>query len=335
MKILIAQTGFLGDLILSTPIISRVTEQFPGAEVWMLVAERAMGLLEHDLRLSGILTASKARGLRISDTTSLISKIKRHKFDLAISPHRSFRTALILKLAGIPRRIGFSGRLSSLLYSETVPHNGTLHGAERSPTLLPVHGSLPTDRSPPLEIFPKPPSQCRPEVQKLLGTPYVVISPGSAWFTKQWPQLRYRELVQSLVAEGHHPVLLGSTAELPLVNKISEGLPITNLAGVVSLSEVITLVANAKLLVCNDSMILHIGSAMQTPTVAVFCATSEAMGFGPWQNSRARVVERTDLPCKPCGRHGGNSCPTGTQACMYGVTAAEVLMSCNEVMNER
>jgi heptosyltransferase-2 len=331
MKFLIVQTGFLGDLILSTPLIERVLRVYPTAEIWLLVASRSKGLLEYDPRITGIIELSKS-GARITETLQLIKVLRQHHFDCAITPHKSLRTALTLKLAGIPKIFGFAGRISALCYSHTRPFPKYLHAAEKNQCLADLLGG---DTSvAPLALFSKPSSECSAETMALLGTKYVVVSPGSAWFTKMWPAERYSELIASLIRIGLKVVLVGSPAERKLTEEIAKSMPVLNLAGKMSLSELITLVANAQLLVCNDSMILHISSATRTPCVSVFCATTEAMGFGPWNNPLGRVVERLDLACKPCGRHGGNSCPTGTKACMMGVSADLVLQAVNGVLDE-
>lgn len=332
MKILIVQTGFLGDLVLSTPLISRVLKACPGAEIWMLVADRAKGLLENDPRIKGIIETSKS-GARVGKTLQLAKELRSHKFVCALTPHRSLRTAIVLRLARIPRIIGFKGRSSTLLYTESVPYPKSQHAAERNQRVADPLSQ--TTANEPLALYPRPLPACSAELRGLIGTPYVVISPGSAWLTKRWPPERYAELAAKLVEIGHKVVLVGSPGERALTEQIAKQMPVVNLAGKMPLDEVITLVANAKMLVCNDSMILHIGSAVKTPTVAIFCATTESMGFGPWQNPSARVVERTNLSCKPCGRHGGNHCPTGTHACMLGVGAEEVQRAVEGALNVR
>jgi heptosyltransferase-2 len=68
---------------------------------------------------------------------------------------------------------------------------------------------------------------------------------------------------------------------------------------------------------------MHVACARGVPVVAVFCATTPALGYGPY-GARARVVQ-ADLACRPCGRHGGRRCPRGTEDCMRLVDPARVL----------
>ena len=77
---------------------------------------------------------------------------------------------------------------------------------------------------------------------------------------------------------------------------------------------------------------MHIAVARGVPIVAVFCATTPNLGYGPYTNN-AVVVERKELSCRPCGRHGSHSCPLGTDACMRQVSVADVLAGVEQLLN--
>ena len=95
------------------------------------------------------------------------------------------------------------------------------------------------------------------------------------------------------------------------------------LAGRTDLATLVAVVDRMALLVANDSAPMHIACARGVPVVGVFCATTPALGYGPW-GPRAAVVE-ADLACRPCARHGGRRCPRGTEDCMRLVAPAAVL----------
>ena len=133
------------------------------------------------------------------------------------------------------------------------------------------------------------------------------------------------------MAGGHKIVLVGREEEQELGAIIDSGAGIVDLIGRTSLVETAALIKGAALMICNDSMVLHLASAFKVPTVVVFCSTSPEFGFGPWQN-RARIVEKADLSCKPCGRHGHHSCPTGTEACMRELSAGRVLQAARDLL---
>ena len=95
------------------------------------------------------------------------------------------------------------------------------------------------------------------------------------------------------------------------------------LAGRTDLGTLVAVIDRLALLVANDSAPMHVACARGVPVVAVFCATTPALGYGPY-GPRATVVE-ADLACRPCARHGGTRCPRGTDDCMHLVPPAAVL----------
>jgi heptosyltransferase-2 len=166
------------------------------------------------------------------------------------------------------------------------------------------------------------------------GEPYVVLSPGSAWPTKQWDGDGFREVAKTYRARGIRVVIAGAKGDIPSARRVSAGLDVDDLCGETSLEEVIALMRGAACVVCNDSLALHICSGTKTPVVVVFCATSPRFGFGPWRN-RSTILEKEDLFCKPCNRHGGRTCPTGTRLCMTGVTPTEVVCAVDRFLGEQ
>jgi heptosyltransferase II len=326
VKILLVQTAFIGDIILSAPLVARLGAIHPGAELWLLTTGGGAELFRADPRLAGIITFDKrGRERGVLGTLRKARELRSHGFDLVYSLHRSARTAILLYLAGIPRRIGFDDAKGAFLYTERRARRGA-HEVQRKLSLVgeeaePGKPGLLTLHPPPLE-------QCAEEVRDWLADerPYAVLAPGSAWETKQWSAEGFRETGAALAERGFRIAVVGAPNELAQAGRVcGEGDPrFTNWAGRTTLGEMLRLVEGASLVVCNDSMVLHLASSFGTPVVAAFCATSPSFGFGPW-NANGRVVERTDLACKPCRPHGGRRCPTGTWACSRGLSAEPVL----------
>jgi heptosyltransferase-2 len=200
--------------------------------------------------------------------------------------------------------------------------------------------SLLTDEAPhnqfktALRLFPPPVERISPNLARHLhrSPPYVLLAPGSVWETKRWSWKHYRTVAATLLAKGYRVVLLGAAADRPVGRRVAQGLEVIDLTGQTSVTEAMTVVQHAAGMVCNDSMALHLASAFHTPCVAVFCATSPAFGFGPWRNPNAVVMELDDLPCKPCARHGGRHCPTGTRACMEALRPEPVIAALMSVL---
>ncbi|NPA25357.1 MAG: lipopolysaccharide heptosyltransferase II [Deltaproteobacteria bacterium] len=333
MRILLVQTSFLGDTILSTPLIAALKKLHPQAELWMMTTPLAATLVKRDPLLAGVITFAKR------DTESGLGglwkqarKLRALNFDLVYSLHRSARTSLLLYLSRIPRRIGFRNARLGFLYHELRTRPQKLHDVERNLALLDSerHPDLPDS----LRLFAPEIGELPPEIRAELPAPrsYVMMVPGSAWETKRWSTEGYRRVAEYLCGKGIDVVLTGSPEEAAICEEVAAGLKVLNLAGRSDLESAIYLARNARLLICNDSMALHLASAFKTPTVTVFCATVPAFGFGPWQNPKARIVEHPDLACRPCARHGGRKCPNRTWACSRELKADTVIGAVAELL---
>lgn len=332
MRILLVQTSFLGDTILSTPLIAALKQLHAGAELWMMTTVLANQLIRHDPLLAGTIIFDKRSSRSgFSGLWQTARELRELKFDRAYSVHRSARTSLLLFLAGIPERIGFKEASLSFLYTKSVHRQKREHDVLRNLSLLSAESSL-SELAHELRLYPPEIEQVGPETSELVAGAgrYLVVVPGSAWRTKMWHWEHYREVVKQLCAVGEKVVLLGSPDEVEVAEQVGEGLAVVNLAGRISLAESMLIVKNAALVICNDSMALHMASAFKVPTVAIFCSTSPSFGFGPWRNN-ALVVEMQNLPCKPCGRHGFHSCPLSTESCMRELEAEEVLAAVREL----
>lgn len=331
MKIVLVQTAFLGDVVLATPIIAKLKEMYPEAELWMLTTVLGQELLKLDPRIAGIITFDKRRTERgIRGLFRKAKEIRTLRFDLAYSLHKSWRTSLLLWLAKIPVRIGFRQSKLAFLYTNLRERSSATHEVMRNFSLLQMDVS-PSDPAVSLSLMAPDANSVSSHVQQATRSKaYIAVFPGSAWRTKRWSADGYRTVVQQVLRKGMHIILLGSDAERDLCSFVKDAGPADQFAGDLSLAETMYVVKHAKAVLCNDSMALHVASAFKVPCVAVFCATSPEFGFGPWQN-RHIVVENQELSCKPCTRHGGQHCPTGTERCMNDINPLRVVRALEEV----
>jgi heptosyltransferase-2 len=334
MKILIIQTSFLGDTILSTPVISGVRQLYPKAELWMMTTPLAADLISRDPLLAGVIPYDKRRrDSGIMGLLRMAAKIRAMKFDRVYALQRSLRTTILCRLAGIPFRVGFRKARLSFLFNRVEHRNPAEHDVIRNLSILRSE-IAPEACEGELRLF-APESKDVPrdtrEVCERLPR-YVALFPGSAWFTKRWHAEGYRIVADQFLKQDYGVVVLGGPDETEVCAKVSAGLSVDNLSGRVGIQETMYLVKHASLVVCNDSMAMHMAAAFKVPNVAIYCATSPAFGFSPWRN-RAQVVEKSDLGCKPCSRHGSERCPIGTESCMRDLSPAEVLDAARRMLN--
>lgn len=339
MKILLVQTGFLGDVILSTPVIRAVHELFPEASLSFLTTPAARELVaDHPLLSETLVFAKRGNQAGWSGLLQMAKELRSKSFDIAISLHKSARTAVLLRLAGIALRYGFREAAFRSWYTKTAPRKDLPHDVLRNLAILRVFDREPRTFLGRLEVALGQ-AQCE-EAQTLLaqfaGKRIVAIAPGSVWLTKRWVESGFRAVVEGMIERGFAVVVLGGPTDRAVAEQVVAGLPgsVVNLAGGCSLLTSAAIISQCELLVSNDSAPLHLGSAFKVPTVALFCATVPDFGFGPWQNSH-EILGVDGLNCRPCGRHGGLQCPTGTHACRLGITPAAVLAACDRLLTEK
>lgn len=339
-KILVLQTSFLGDVVLTTPLLSELRRRFPSATVTVLCTPQARSLLEGNPDVDEILVDDKrGEGRGWPGLWRRAKDLKRRGFTMAFSPHKSLRSALLLFLAGIPCRVGFRQSAGWFFYHRRVDRDPGRHDVERNLSLLRPFGVEPGECRRELRVEVDP--GARAEVERLLRSSGVErggiifgINPGSVWPTKRWTAEGYAELMVRLKQRYSCALLLfGGPEDRESVARIQElsGHAGIDLAGKIALRDLACAVEWCNVFITNDSGPMHIAVARGVPVVAIFCATTPALGFYPY-SSKAVVVEK-DLPCRPCGSHGGRRCPLGTEDCMRLIKADDVLRGVERLLD--
>lgn len=318
MKILVIQTAFIGDLIMTTPIFRALREVFPKAQIDTLVIPQSSIILKYNPYIDNIYTFEKKNGFlrKFFSFINIILKFRKIKYDIGIPVQSSYTSAFILMLSGISRRIG-SRRLRFATDKVLLPKG--LHNRLRVLKLLePLSKKTFSDAT---EIFLSETEVLKAKeiIQKFgnINNRKIAIAPGSVWETKKWPSNYYAELTNLLRSDKVDIFFIGSNQETELCEKIishSQNQNAYNFAGKLNLLESAALIAEMDLLVCNDSSPLHIANAVGTDVFAFFGPTVQRFGCFPYrQNDKILEIE---LECRPCSKHGGSRCPLGHHNCM-------------------
>jgi heptosyltransferase-2 len=323
--LVVPQTSFLGDVVLTTPLLSALRERLRPRRLVVVVRPEARALVEGHPDVDGVLVDDKHGADRgMAGALRVAGRLRREGFDLAVVPHRSLRTAFVVAAARIPRRIGFDASRGAWAFHERVHRDPTRHDVERNLALMAPFGGWSEPPRLHVPVAPAAAERARALVPAGDG-PLVMMAPGSVWSTKRWTAEGFAAVARALVRDGARVVLAGGPGDVDVADRVAAlaGLGVVSLAGRTDLATSIALIDRAAVLVGNDSAPMHVACARGVPVVAVFCATTPALGYGPW-GPRTRVVE-IDLACRPCGRHGGRQCPRGTEDCMRLVEPARVL----------
>lgn len=337
LKILVVQTAFLGDAVLTTPLLKILKQKFPLAKITLLCTPEIKELFTDNSSLDQLLVMDKRGKDRSLLSVFRWAKKLKGEFDIAILPHRSFKSALITALARIPKRIGFKNSQGNFFLTDLVPFDWSTHDSERNLKLLEVLGitSKQTDLEVPLKndsIYFK---QFLEEHQIKEGTILVGINPGSVWKTKRWLPEYFAQVADHLTEEWKCRVLIfGSKQNAESANSVVSQmkLPALNLCGKTDLKNLIFLISRCSLFITNDSGPMHLASATHVPLVAIFGPTTRELGFFPL--GEKSVVVELNLPCRPCSLHGGEKCPLGHFKCMRDLTPETVLKECRKLLHE-
>jgi heptosyltransferase-2 len=309
-RCLVIQTAFLGDVVLTTPLLSLLAARYGPVDV--ITTPAAAGLLEGHPAVASVIRYDKRgadrgwRGLR-----RLGRELRSRRYQSVYLPHRSLRSAVLALWSRARNRIGFADAAAAVTYTKRVPRAAGGHEVER---LLALAEPVPGEQ-PPVSL-----PLGRRVVDRVdawlaghgVGPQFVAVAPGSVWATKRWPY--FAELVSRL---DRPTVVVGGPEDAALAGALVAASPgkVVSAAGALSLVESAALIRRAAVLVTNDSAPLHLATAVGTPVVALFGPTVPEFGFGPRRPGDV-ALGHGELRCRPCSRHGPERCPLGHHRCM-------------------
>jgi len=320
-KTLIIQTAFLGDLILTEPLIRLVRERWKTVP-FLLIRKGLEGLTKF-MGDAEVISIDKGV-LTLWNTFSILKRVMKERFDFVLSPHRSFRSALIARGAINAVKIGFSNSGGFWFYDVVVPYEGE-HEVKRILSLLsPVEKEDFGIVSPELKLKEADIEKGRRILRsKGIEEGFIAIFPGSKWNTKRWLPEGFVGLINLLKKSGFSPLILGSPEEKGLCDEIARETGVKSLAGETSVEDLIVISFHARAIISNDSAPVHIASALDKPVVAIFGPTHPSVGFYPLSKKSA-IVQNEEIPCRPCSVHGGKSCPEKHFLCMKSISYHQV-----------
>lgn len=316
-RILVIQTAFIGDVILSTTIFKGIKNIFPDAKLDVLLIPQTSILLKDNKLINEIIEFDKREiQNRIGSIFTVVKKIKENKYDLAISIQSSLTSSLLMLLGKIPIRIGYPRQK---LITHTIDLEKGLHIRKRVLQLLkPLSENSFDDQT---ELFYGEQEEFRVDkiLNKIPNKKIIALAPGSAQYTKQWPKEYFGELINLIEEEGFDTVLIGGPEDKFVCNEIKSkyNLDAVNLAGELSLLESAVLIKKIDLVISNDSAPLHIANAVKTDVIAIFGPTVKKFGCYPYRDGD-KILE-VELDCRPCSKHGGDSCPKEHFKCMKNI----------------
>ncbi|MDR1888249.1 MAG: lipopolysaccharide heptosyltransferase II [Zoogloeaceae bacterium] len=339
-RALVIAPSWIGDAIMAQPLFARLKAQNPQLRIDALAPAWVRPVLSRMAEISAVRPSPFAHGeLNLMQRLRLARELKQSAYDRAYILPNSFKSALVPWLADIPRRIGFLGECRFGLINERHRLNKAALPlmVERFAQLAEPLGKLLTRPVAPPRLISSRGQQTA--VLTALGLAQegdsnamrpVVLCPGAEYGpAKRWPARHFTALAWELVRTGHPVWLLGSSKDHPIAESIRIQVPgdCRNLCGRTRIDQAIDLIAQASLVVCNDSGLMHVAAALDRPTIALFGSSSP--DFTPPLSPKATVM-RTNMPCSPCFKR---VCPYGHTDCLEKLLPAQVLEMCQARLN--
>jgi len=340
-RLAVVQTAFLGDIVLTTPLLREIKRARPGSSLTVVTTPLGRAVLSGHPSVDEIVVHDKRGDDRGPlGVARAVAKLRASRLDAVVVAQRSARSGLIARGSGARVRVGFSDAPGRWAYTDRVAWAGTEHAVRRYLALSGPIGGDPAaaDPTPCLAVA----EEARARIEASLAArgigpreEVLAIAPGSIWGTKRWTPEGFAEVSRAAGGMGLRSVLVGAPEEAALCAQIarSGGSGAAVLAGATGPSELVALLSRARALVTGDSGPGHVASAVGTPVVAIFGPTVPAFGYTPW-GERNRIVE-TDLPCRPCDHHGPRVCPLVHHRCMRDIPVSRVLSALSDALAQR
>jgi len=332
-KILIVGPAWVGDMVMAQTLLSLLKQQGP-CHLTVLAPAWSQGLLARMPEVDATLLLPFGHGdLQLRARWRFGRSLRHHGFDQALVLPNSWKSALIPWAANIPQRTGWRGEQRyGLLNDLRVLNKQQLPlMIERFMALgLPKAAKLPAPVWPQLKIDDAQAQQALAKFQLTsAGQPILALCPGAEYGpAKRWPASHFAAVAQAKLDEGWQVWLFGSAKEQPLAAQIqaSTAQGCVDLTGQTSLAEAIDLMAQARVVVCNDTGLMHIAAALVRPLVAVYGSSSPR--FTPPLAKRV-VIASLNLSCSPCfARH----CQFGHTACLQELPPQQILQGIEQLL---
>ena len=334
---LVIQTAFLGDVILALPIVQIIKKSILESQVDFLAIPETSEILKSHPDISQVIIYDKhGKHNSVSAFLDLRAGLRRRVYDFVICPHRSLRSALLSSGTRANIRVGFDRSASKRSFTHVMPWKFGMHEVERNISLLAPLGIEARREEP--RIFPGDGN--KEEADRFLAKhgvepPYAVVAPGTVWSTKQYPLDMMAQVIMGLLERFTKVVLIGGEKDGGSAGSLTKiGGNLVSAVGELPFMASAEIIRRASLLVANDSAPIHVASAFDVPTVAIFGPTVTDFGFYPY-HKQSRVVQVSGLGCRPCTIHGGNHCPIGTFDCMRNISPEEVLSAGFDLLEGR
>src|SRR5688572_2623593 len=334
MNVLLVRFGSLGDVVLTLAAVAGLRQAQPDARITFLVKRAWAPLVAGQSGVDEVWTLEPD-----ASAGELRRRVHAATFDVAVDWQTSPRSRALL--AGHPRVLAWKAerwarrRLVSLRWTRPAPvRPAWLRYADALAPLGVAADGLEPPRFVPAAAAMATAEAFHGEWARAAGAaPVVALAPGARWATKRWPAGSFAAVARARRAAGERVLWVGDSADRARW-RAEAGAAAGDLDGgdpgsrwfEGGLAETAAALSRARVVLANDSGLLHLAGAVGSPVVGVYASTDPRLGFppaGPAGPGRQALVR--GLACQPCTLHGRERCPLGHHRCAREIAPGHVL----------
>jgi len=334
-RLLIIQTAFIGDAILTLPLIQELKKVNPERIIDVITIPKCMEIFKASPYTDRVISFDKRGSEKsIPELIKFAKKINLSKYDKLICLHRSLRSAILSFLIKAGIKAGFSTSSFPYVFDSVVDYRFDYHEVRRNLVFCEKEFDNENWR-----ILPEVKTHNNYFEEKLIfesefNKGIIAIAPGSVWQTKKYPLEEFLRLTEILAAKGFSFIIIGDSKEEGAGEEFFRKFPgqALNFCGKLSIPESIELLRMCRLLITNDSAPTHFGVAAGIKVLTIYTSTVPNFGFYPY-NWGSDFIGLDDLACKPCGIHGYNECPKGHFSCAKMLKAEMIAAKAEKMLD--
>jgi heptosyltransferase-2 len=328
--ILIVPYMWIGDFVRGHTVVRVLKQRWPNRPIDLLATSLCAPLVDYMPGVrTGIVSDLPRSRLAVTSQWGLAAQLRAGNYGTAIVLPRTWKSAIAPALAGIPERVGFVGEARFGLINrwrwgeKALPRFIDKNAALALPDGAPLPPQWPV---PQLNVPAEEAGRWR-QANRLGTGPAVALAPGSVGASKRWTY--YPEAARLLAQRGLEVWVVGGPGEKALAAEIvAAGGPRVHDVTGTDLRNGILAMAAADVAISNDSGLMHIAAALDTPTMGIFGPTSP-YHWAPLNGLAATVQTKTVVPCQPCHRP---VCTMNDHRCMRDIPASDVVAIAERVL---
>ena len=334
-RILVIRLSSIGDILLTSPFLRQINLTFPQAEIDYIVKKEFEELIRYNPYINKIhiFDSSGEHSLK-----QLKKALKQRKYDYIFDLHNNFRSVFLRSglsssYQGIVKKDKFRQMLLLCFklnfYQKPKPISQRYLETGLKTGIADDHQGLQLFWS---DIESKNAGLILDQLNFKKTEKYICLAPGAGYFTKRWPVEYFAKLIELIHTQLKLKIIiLGGTGDKEIATELVQMPYVYNLAGQISLLETAVILSRGAVLVSNDTGLMHMSAAVQTPVIAIFGSSVVEWGFEPFRIPHI-LLEEKGLYCRPCSHIGRNSCPQKHFKCMRNISPQHVFDALKSIL---